>query len=144
MRACSFHLRPQFIDLRLLIFSMDTCTEYASSGLRLRRTSGDQGVEAPYLLRSRARSTRRIVNAKGVNGECTSQLLKIVNTDSPIHCPFSPVDLPRSNLPLGVYRCEEVKSTHVLTGSRSIHFADKWGLRGPWTSLEKLHDGSKG
>ena len=54
-----------------------------------------------YILRPRARLNDRIVDTKASNAGGTGQLLKVLNTDSPIHHPFSSVDLFRSNLPLG-------------------------------------------
>lgn len=70
-----------------------------------------------YTLRPRARLRDRIVDRKASNAEDTGQLLRVLNTDSPVHHPFSPIDLLRSNLPLGEYRCEEVKGTQLLTSS---------------------------
>lgn len=70
-----------------------------------------------HILRPRARLEDRIADTKASNAEGTGQLLEVLNTDSPIHRPFSSIDLLRSNLPLGEYRCEEVKGTQLLTSS---------------------------
>lgn len=70
-----------------------------------------------HILRPRARLKGRIADTKASNAGGTGQLLKVLNTDSPIHRPFSPIDLLRSNLPLREYRCEEVKGPQLLTGS---------------------------
>ena len=70
-----------------------------------------------YNLRPRPRPEDCIVDRKASKAGETGQLFKVLNTDSPIHRPFSPIDLLRSNLPLREYRCEEVKDTQLLTSS---------------------------
>ena len=63
----------------------------------------ERRVRVSYDL---VRSTRRTMKVEREGGRVlgAGQLLKILNTDSHIHRPFSPIDLLSSNLLLEEYR----------------------------------------
>jgi hypothetical protein len=118
--TCSFHLRLRSIDLRSLIFNAIPPLNAPRQDHNLRRISGNQR-EGSYTLRPHACPTGCIMNARVIerwrhwsaaqDNECRFSHSAPLIFSAPI-CRWE-------------YRCEEVKSTQALAGSRSNHFADK-------------------